>query len=256
MLKRATEKDREAILAYIDDRPCENLFIAGDILLYGFDSDFQKVWIEDDMRCIYLLYKTNLCVYSKDKDHDYRAIVEIIQNHEVRHINAIRAIADKIKLIVKPKKISHTKMAICEGPEHLKDHHDVMIADDTDLDGLADLAWEVFGTAEGYVSLKEVKESLKGIMQDFPIYMLKEDGRIVSMAYANAKSAKAGMICGVATAGSHRAKGYASACVSACVADLLNEGRIACLFFDNPKAASVYYRLGFKDIGDYTLLLL
>jgi predicted GNAT family acetyltransferase len=35
--------------------------------------------------------------------------------------------------------------------------------------------------------------------------------------------------------------------------DVLAEGKTLCLFYDNPKAGSIYKRLGFKDIGFWSM---
>ena len=35
--------------------------------------------------------------------------------------------------------------------------------------------------------------------------------------------------------------------------DLLKEGKSLCLFYDNPKAGSIYHRLGFENIDRWTM---
>lgn len=37
------------------------------------------------------------------------------------------------------------------------------------------------------------------------------------------------------------------------MADVLEEGKSLCLFYDNPEAGRIYKRLGFKDIGRWTM---
>jgi hypothetical protein len=62
------------------------------------------------------------------------------------------------------------------------------------------------------------------------------------------------MLIGVCTEERHRRKGYASACVYYLVSSLERRGKSACLFFRNPAAGAIYHRLGFKDIGMWTML--
>lgn len=35
--------------------------------------------------------------------------------------------------------------------------------------------------------------------------------------------------------------------------ELLAEGKMLCLFYDNPEAGSIYKRLGFEDIGKWMM---
>ena len=44
----------------------------------------------------------------------------------------------------------------------------------------------------------------------------------------------------------------AGACVQKICEELLSEGKGLCLFYDNPKAGSVYRKLGFKEIGQWS----
>ena len=52
-----------------------------------------------------------------------------------------------------------------------------------------------------------------------------------------------------------RGRGYASAVVSALCRDNFAAGRqFLCLFYDNPAAGRIYHRIGFRDVGVYTIL--
>ena len=35
--------------------------------------------------------------------------------------------------------------------------------------------------------------------------------------------------------------------------DVMDEGKLLCLFYDNPEAGRIYKRLGFTDIGMWTM---
>jgi predicted GNAT family acetyltransferase len=61
------------------------------------------------------------------------------------------------------------------------------------------------------------------------------------------------MVVGVCTKEEYRKRGLASIVVEKLVKDVLAEGKIACLFYDNPEAGRIYKRIGFKDIGMWTM---
>ncbi len=80
--------------------------------------------------------------------------------------------------------------------------------------------------------------------------------RIVSCALLNMESSEAGLIGGVYTLPSARGKGYASACTEALSADLQKDGKLPCLFYENPAAGRIYRKLGFEETAFWSLLYL
>jgi uncharacterized protein len=80
--------------------------------------------------------------------------------------------------------------------------------------------------------------------------------RIVSCALINVEGREAGVIGGVFTLPEARGKGYASACTAALALDLQHDGKMPCLFYENPVAGRVYRNLGFEAAGRWTVLYL
>ncbi|HZO89024.1 MAG TPA: GNAT family N-acetyltransferase [Chthonomonadaceae bacterium] len=80
--------------------------------------------------------------------------------------------------------------------------------------------------------------------------------RIASCALLNVEGRDAGLIGGVYTLPEARGKGYASACTAALSLDLQRDGKLPCLFYENPVAGRVYRRLGFEDAGQWAVLYL
>ncbi len=52
----------------------------------------------------------------------------------------------------------------------------------------------------------------------------------------------------------HRRKGYTSQILSKICSDLIAENKTPCLFYDNPKAGSIYHRLGFESIDSWMMI--
>jgi predicted GNAT family acetyltransferase len=80
--------------------------------------------------------------------------------------------------------------------------------------------------------------------------------RIVSSALLNVEGADAAMIGGVFTLPSARGHGYAAACTAALAIDIRQDGKLPCLFYENPVAGRVYTRLGFTNAGEWAVLYL
>ncbi len=80
--------------------------------------------------------------------------------------------------------------------------------------------------------------------------------RISACALLNMEGRDAGLIGGVFTNPASRGKGYAAACTAALCLDLQRDGKMPCLFYENPVAGRVYRRLGFEEIGQWGVLYL
>jgi predicted GNAT family acetyltransferase len=50
----------------------------------------------------------------------------------------------------------------------------------------------------------------------------------------------------------YRSRGLASAGVQSICEELLGEGKVLCIFYDNLKAGSVYRKIEFKGIGQWS----
>ena len=68
MIRKLTEKDREAVFDLIQEKPAENLFIIGDLEAFGFEEDFQEIWGDftenEKLRAVLLRYNINFIPYA------------------------------------------------------------------------------------------------------------------------------------------------------------------------------------------------
>ena len=83
-----------------------------------------------------------------------------------------------------------------------------------------------------------------------------ENRTVVSMATIARRTKSGGVISGVYTPPEHRAKGYATACVSALSQSMLDSGYAFCsLFADlaNPVSNHIYQKIGYRPVCDYVV---
>ena len=85
-------------------------------------------------------------------------------------------------------------------------------------------------------------------------FIENERNQMISTAGATAENSQSAMIVGVATLPDYRKSGLATVCVYELCKDLLAEGKIPCLFYDNPAAGSIYRRIGFEEIGKWDMI--
>lgn len=84
----------------------------------------------------------------------------------------------------------------------------------------------------------------------------RRSARIASCALLSPEGNDAALIGGVFTLPAARGKGYAAACVSALSRDVQKDGKLPCLFYENPVAGRIYRRLGFEECGRWAVLYL
>jgi hypothetical protein len=107
-------------------------------------------------------------------------------------------------------------------------------------------------------SAEQVRQSMIERVYALRTYVAEIKGRLVAGASTSAESYNAAMIGGVWTLPAERDHGYSTAVVAALCAELLAEGRCPYLFYleHNAPAARVYQKLGFENIGHWTVLYL
>jgi uncharacterized protein len=84
-------------------------------------------------------------------------------------------------------------------------------------------------------------------------YYTEEDEQMTACVSTTAENSISAMIVGVCTRKEYRRKGLATSIMQKLFKDVLNEGKVLCLFYNNPEAGRIYKRLGFRDIGKWTM---
>lgn len=265
MIRKLTVKDNELVMKLVLPEASINLFIIGDIEMYGYDTDFQELWGDfdphDNLRAVLLHYYNDFIVYGL-KGYDAKGLVDIIEGYENRGI--ISGEQETLKFVQPYLKGNYhnkaTYFAECRketlklsGGQDLRTR--VKCATPEDAIMLTEL---MCGMEE--FTVKNADEQAERMMKNIQdkagrYYLIEEDGKVVSMVATAAENSKSAMLVGVCTTPQYRKKGYTTAIMSNMLQDLLEEKESVCLFYDNPKAGSIYKRSGFVDIGMWTMLV-
>ncbi|MDQ0253573.1 putative GNAT family acetyltransferase [Evansella vedderi] len=259
MIHQLREKDREQLMAFVKEKPAENLFIIGDVEAFGFEEDFQDVWgdfnEEGQYRAVVLRYRENYIVYAPGK-FDAASIADIIDqdNRPNKMISGISATVNKLMkhLQRKPAKTRELYYAKCESLQELEvPPVEIEKATVNDVPRLVKLYAQIpeFETRDdqGEGIARNMEEGIARC------YYIEQDGEMVSTAMSTAENSMSAMVIGVCTLDGYKKRGYASACMMKLCAELLEEGKYLCLFYDNPDAGTIYKKLGFVDIGKWVM---
>lgn len=260
MIKKLTRLEHEETLEFLTEEAALNLFIIGDIETFGYDEDFQELWGDfddaDKLRAVLLRFYDSYIPYSKG-DFDTEGFIEIIKGNQ--ELNGFSGKADIVEKFEKELSSHFTKKQItffaeCTGESFQESiSGSLMIKEATlkDIDRIIALR----ETIKEFVPNPNSRDILQKGMETGTArtYYLEVDGRMAAAASTTAENSYSAMIVGVCTAEGYRKQGYASLVVEKLTKDVLAEGKSLCLFFDNPDAGRIYKRLGYNDIGLWTM---
>ncbi|MBM7602395.1 putative GNAT family acetyltransferase [Metabacillus crassostreae] len=261
MIRRLNKEDHESVMMLIGHKPAENLFILGDIEAFGYDSDIQEIWGQfqhDKLIAILLRYDQNYIPFS-EQDYDVKGFAEIINHHSTRfELSGLKHVVEPIKGYInrEVRKHSETYYAKCTGLSYKVDNEKINQA--TYLQSLEyqeniEMLCSIPEFALGNFSI-ESRERAEKYKTGRTYIVRNEEGEMVASASTTAENSQSAMIVGVGTKPSFERRGYATLCMEKLCSELLAEGKSLCLFYDNPAAGKIYKRLGFSDIGLWTMI--
>lgn len=279
MLRKATESDRNQILDYCSEEPSINLFIIGDIELYGFDKDFQEVWVQTadvaediekeikeeikeetpiELTGVVLRYHQNFIIYGKEKIA-MEEIVNLMSAYPVSIISGKSSVILKLYPFVEtkfePRALNFAELS--SDAWLVQSSEDVQVADVNDAVAIA--------TAFDFIPEFEMlypggfEERLKQISNRISSgegthMFIRKDGVVISHGNTAAENSVSAMIGGVMTIEGYRRQHYSSIVVSALCKRLLDQGKRACLFYSGEACTNLFHKLGFKETDQWLIL--
>lgn len=262
IFRRLKEEDNQAVMEYLMQEPEFNLFIIGDIENFGYNTDFQTIWgIVDNgnrVQGILLKYYSSFIPYAYDREILKRFAPLISLGARV--VSGKQEIIDIIKPyltknIIEEKKDYFARLRELNRSIPLDKGLKIKRAGVKDVDRLLELRNQIAEFGSLPLNRESVIKKLK--TGSGRVYYLEDNtGRMVSSAATSAENSLSAMIVGVATLPEYRKRGLATNCVYRICEDLLAEKKIPCLFYDNPEAGKIYRRIGFEEIGNWSIIQL
>jgi hypothetical protein len=260
MIRLLTETDRKSVLNYLYQEPEFNIFPIGDIETFGFDQDFQRVYGEFDQDgqylSILLRYRVH-AIYYADQLHFNEDYLKIFKDDPFEHLSGKSQLIDLMKPYLSNYK--YNQMYFCKATslssqdinplgieiQHLKTRDEARKIHDLLLQIPE---FRITKDPEGFVDGK-----MQSIQMGECLF-IKEKDKVISTVSTTAETTKSAMVVAVATDKNNRHKGYASLLMKRLMSIYFEEKKKSlCLFYDNPEAGKIYLRLGFKEMGTWTL---
>jgi len=258
MLQIANTQHLSQVLAFVKQEPDLNLFFIADLEFYGISTDFMTVWIDDpdQLGVVVLQYHANLLVYSPKLTFNPQEIIDLVVERKIRCLSC----GEAVYLYLMPYLPNSTKV-----------HHDIFAKLTNLITPTFDLTPARVATGEDALAIMtsqhQIAEFRDLMGNDLTLnasnckqrinegftrhYIIAEDDIVVANANTSAGCSVAAMIGGVYTLPQYRGRGYATSVVYHLCYDLLQNNITPLLFFENPKAATIYHALGFEDFGHW-----
>lgn len=271
MIRKLTKNDKETVINYLKQEAEYNIFITGDIENYGFDDPIMDIWGDfsdnNEYKAVLLRYLKNYLIYTHNiSNYDYSGFLEIIEKqHELNNLEIIsgkKEITDKIYPLLKnnehyKRRPCHFARCVKINPEFKSNSIDkVMFATENEVSEIISMLNENIIEFDTQKDDDVIKDGVRKGSNRITYIRDEKSKKIISTAQTTAESSQSAMVVGVASHPDFRRYGYASACVYALIRSIIEEGRTACLFYDNPKAGDIYKRIGFEDMGFWEMLVL
>lgn len=261
MLRKLEEKDRKITMDFLSSEAEINLFIIGDLECYGFDKDFMEIWGSfnnlNELEGVLLRYHENFIPYYKDSNFDTEEFKHIISSMKGKKIiSGKESIVNQFINILNNPVIKYDYFCKLTDGSKLKYSNDIVkLAVEEDATRVFDLLEEIKEFKETDTnSVDRIKNVI--LTKSGRIYYIEdENGKMLTTCQTAAENSTSAMVVGVATLKEYRGRGLMTQCLSKLCRDVLAENKTLCLFYDNPKAGSVYHKIGFETIEKWMMLI-
>ncbi|SMC81916.1 GNAT family N-acetyltransferase [Papillibacter cinnamivorans] len=262
-MEKLYERDKQKILEYIRKEPEFNLFFFGDIEHFGVDCEQVEIFAqkrEDTYDSLVLRYLNNYVVYSRFGDYDAKTVAEFLRERNASAVSGKGSVLEKLAPGLPGKFVKYSllsKLEKVKKPAPAPREYKIRALMPEDAEAVVALFTQIQEFAERYRRdrEKEISALHLNLSTSGAGFGAFRDGALAAVALTTAENSESAMIVGVATLPEHRDKGLAGNLVAGLCEKCLSEGkRYLCLFYDNPDAGKVYRELGFREMGEYTLI--
>ncbi len=260
-IRKLTEKDNNQLMEFLETESEYNLFIIGNIENFGYHRDFMDVYAEyigDNIVSCIMRYWDNVVYYTINLQSS-QGVLDLINSFKYKYISGKREVIDQIKEGVDFNKFTeHFFAKICQLKTKIDMEFDVKKAKtEGDLLKVSNLLITIDEFSHSSEDEKEFIQSNRYRLEDDNcdyIYLIEEEGSVISSATTAASNTHNAMLIGVATDIKRRGVGLASALIYKVAKEFIDNGKQLCLFYDNPAAGSIYKKIGFEDVGKWSIL--
>lgn len=257
MILKLNDTHKKELLEFLIEEKELNLFLIGDLENYGFNQDFLEYWGEfdnnDEIIAVLMRFYDDFTVYSKNI-FEVVGFVKIIREKGFKLLSGKKSIIEEFSTYIEPEQKREMHFAKLDNLHELYTGELLNQVKSTEEEELISV-YMLHTLINGKVDLKALERLREKYLNKTGrgYHIINVNKEIVCSAETAAENSHSAMIVGVCTNPNYRKNGYATAVVSKLCKDLILEGKTLCLFYDNQEAGKIYKKLGFEEIGTWSL---
>lgn len=253
MIIKLDENYHSQLITYLQDEADFNIFTLGDIDSYGYNNYFFSIWAQIDtlnkIRGVLVKYFDTLIFYSKDK-YNIIEFANLINELYYNEISGKEEVLLELEPYLDFSRKRVVNFSVLNKAQMLKQYRNDLSVKRIRFGKISKIAklYEVIDEFE-----TPTVQSIKNGLKSGRGYCIEVNRQVVAMAKSTSENSTHAMVVGVATHPNYRNKGYATKCMVRLCRNLLKEGKQPCLFYDNEAAGRVYRKLGFTEVGRWSM---
>ncbi|MBZ4682793.1 MAG: uncharacterized protein PWP46_236 [Fusobacteriaceae bacterium] len=258
---KAIEKDLNDLLQFLSKEKIFNIFFIGDIELEGISSENLDIYLRkenDTINGALLRYYNSYIIYDISENLTEKEIKNYLKHINFSNniqISGIKRVISQLLNYIDLTKFNYREMYFSkyfENNFNIDINLEIKYLNLNEIDKYLEFRNQIT-EFEMPINPDSLKNELKNNKKR--VTYIEKNGKIIASASTTAETKDLALIVGVATLKEERKNGYASKCVKQLCDDLIKEEKEIALFYDNPKAGSIYKKIGFKEIGMWSLLI-
>ncbi|MCR8745168.1 GNAT family N-acetyltransferase [Romboutsia lituseburensis] len=253
MIVKLDSSHHNDLMKYLNKEPEFNLLIIGDIERYGYDNYFFNIWgnvnKDGNIEGVLVKYFEFLTFYSYDT-FDVSKFAKFINRLNYSEISGKTWCIDELEGKLNLSKKRTVNFCKLENMNNLDENRSEIKIKKIRFGNINKVA-KLYESIEEFdvTSVENIKSGLKSGRG----YCVEINRKVVAMAKSTSENHTHAMIVGVGTHPNYRNNGYATKCIVKICKELLSENKIPCLFYDNQQAGKIYKKIGFKELGKWTI---
>lgn len=259
MMNRAVHSDKADIVRLLTKKILNNVYMYIDIVTYGLDNDFIKVWIRREdgaIRQIILKYYNSFQIYADEED--YTGTLELILEHRPAMISGEAHTIERLyrevsELYTEKYGVVLTQPYVESSARAPKPE----LAVREDMEEIALLVCTDEGIG-GHYDFNELKDQFTRRYDDQTgrNWVIRENRRIVAHYATYAEAPGIAVMGGLIVSPKYRGRGYARSLHSFLANTLIKENKKPVLFCHDTDVLGMYLKLGANISSHYGKLTL
>lgn len=257
MIIKCSNDQQNEIVDYIGNEYGKCLYLYIDLIKYGCDSEFTKVWKaidENGINMIMLAYHSALHLYSKNGIFNEKEIANFVRKNNPSIVCAIKPLIVTLQPLLTTDGYDFELGFIGKKMYSIKPNtvFPVEIAREKDVEQIAKLLYEDddIGASYSFEDLvNQIKERLsQGFVRSF---VIKDEGKVIAHLGTGAEISKLCTISYVITDPNYRGMGLSSFLFCYACNQLESEGKEIFSVYYPENSRRLHHKMGFEDYCEF-----